>query len=370
VRTLALSGLIAAAVALALSVSAVFAVADARRPGLDRARVIAGEGGCQKASRGAAKRRRLTLAGAGAPLPRFFSPTSPWNTALPASTSLEPSSPAMVASLVQQVRQYGSGFNTTNWSVPIYVAAADQAKVKVTLDGPNRYLQQALEAVPIPPAARPAAGTDAQLVVWQPASDTMWEFWHLGMQADGWHTEYGGRIVHASQNPGYYVTIDDGAGGFAEQSWWGATATGLPLAAGLVTVDEARCGAIEHALALALPQTRQGLIAWPAQRGDGKDPSSTAIPEGARLRLDPQLDLSRLSMPPITRMLARAAQRYGLIVRDGAGSVALYGEDPAPNGTNPWPGLTGNLKPWQFMPSFPWSRLQVLRSDLRAYPAG
>ncbi|HXS47680.1 MAG TPA: hypothetical protein VN756_09485 [Solirubrobacterales bacterium] len=310
-------------------------------------------------------RRRLALEG---PQARFFSPTSPWNTALVASSPLDPSSTAMVAGLVQQVRQYGAGFNTTTWSVPIYTAGVDQATTRVTLDNPNRYLQRAWEAVPVPPAARPAAGTDRHLVVWQPASDTMWEFWHMDIQADGWHAEYGGRIVHASRSPGYYVTARDETGAVVEQSWWGATATGLPLVAGLVTMEEARCGAIDHALALALPNVRQGYIAWPAQRGDGKDPSPTAIPEGARLRLDPRLDLSELDMPPFTRMLARAAQRYGLIVRDGAGSVALYGEDPTPRGSNPWLQLSGNLKPWQFMPSFPWSRLQVLRSDLRAYP--
>jgi len=353
VRIFTLSALLIASITLVMPAASAPARPGTQRLALDRARTIAPEGGCKRVGRGP-----------------FFSSASPWNTATAASAPLDPSSPAMITGLLGQVRQYGTGFNTTSWSVPIYTVAASQTAVRVTLDNPNRYLQQAWEAVPLPPTARPAAGTDRQLVVWQPATDTMWEFWHMEIRADGWHAEYGGRIVEASENPGYYVTIGNETGaGFAEQSWWGATATGLPLAAGLVTAEEVRCGSIDHALALALPRTRQGQIAWPAQRGDGKDPSATAIPEGTRLRLDPSLDLATLNMPPFTRMLARAAQRYGLIVRDGAGSVALYGEDPTPLGADPWPSLTGNLKPWQFMPSFPWSRLQVLRPDLRAYPA-
>lgn len=350
-RTTTLSALLVAST-LVFPATPALARMGGHRLALDRARTTASASDCKRTSRAS-----------------LFSPTSPWNTAVSRSASLEPSSPTMVAGLVQQVHRYGTGFNTASWSVPIYIAAAGQETARVALDNPNRYLQQAWQEVPLPAGAQPAAGSDRQLVVWQPASDTMWEFWHMEMRSDGWHAEYGGRIVDVSENPGYYVTVAGAAGGFAEQSWWGATATGLPLAAGLVTAEEARCGSIDHALALALPSTRQGQIAWPAQRGDGKDPSPTAIPEGARLRLDPSLDLATLEMPPFTRMLARAAQRYGLIVRDGAGSVALYGEAPPANGADPWPQLTGNLKPWQYTPSFPWAHLQVLRSDLRAYPA-
>lgn len=297
-----------------------------------------------------------------------FAPDSPWNTPLPEGAPLDPASGAMISNLGRQISEHGYGFNTTTWSVPIYTVGAGQPTQRVILDGSNKYLQQAWEAVPLPPGARPSAGTDQHLVVWQPSTDTMWEFWHLQLKSDGWHAGYGGRIVDVSANPGYYLALTGKEGNVEEQSWWGATATGLPLAAGLVTLADVRCGEIDHALAIALPSVRKGVIAWPAERGDGKDPSPTAIPEGARLRLDPRLDLSKLSMPPITRMLAQAAQRYGLIVRDGSGSVSLYGEDPAPYGENPWPGLLGGLKPWQFLPKFPWSRLQVMKMQLRSYP--
>ena len=49
------------------------------------------------------------------------------------------------------------------------------------------------------------------------------------------------------------------------------------------------------------------------------------------------LDVSSIKGPAIVRMLAAAAQRYGIIVRDKAGSVALYGQDPKSLPRNPWP---------------------------------
>ncbi|MFL5872023.1 MAG: hypothetical protein ACJ75T_00920 [Solirubrobacterales bacterium] len=274
----------------------------------------------------------------------------------------------MVSGLVRQVSEDGVGFNTTTWSVPIYTVSSRQPRVRVALEGPNRYLQEAWASVPLPADARPSAGSDGHLVVWQPATDTMWEFWRLQFRDGGWYAGYGGRILDVRSSPGYYTSQSDADGRVVQQSWWGATATGLPLAAGLVTLDDVRCGEVDHALALALPEIRKGVVAWPAQRSDGDDTSPIAIPEGARLRLDPRLDLSKLSLPPITRMLAEAAQRYGLIVRDGSGSVSLYGEDPAPYGANPWPGLLGGLMPWQFMPAFPWSHLQVMKMRLSNYP--
>jgi hypothetical protein len=65
-------------------------------------------------------------------------------------------------------------------------------------------------------------------------------------------------------------------------------------------------------------------------------------------------------------MLARAAQRYGILVRDTSAVVTLYAEDPTPTGGNPWaeaikPSAAGVLR------AFPWDRLQVMRMDLRTY---
>jgi hypothetical protein len=149
--------------------------------------------------------------------------------------------------------------------------------------------------------------------------------------------------------------------------------TSLPAAAGTITLDEIRRGSIDHALAIDLPYPRAGVWAWPAQRSDGTGTHPNAIPEGAHLRLDPALNLAALHLPPLVLMMARAAQRYGMIVRDQTHhAIGFFIEDPTPTGAHPFyangrPRLDGpfhGLWPDQLMRSFPWSAVQVLNMTL------
>jgi hypothetical protein len=141
---------------------------------------------------------------------------------------------------------------------------------------------------------------------------------------------------------------------------FGATATGLPLLGGLMRMRELRAGRIDHALALAIPRTRASQFVWPATRGDGGATWSSAPPEGTHLRLDPTVDVAALDLPPVTRAIALAAQRYGVIIRDGSGAVSFYAEDPTRTGHNPYPALFGGDYPSHLLLKFPWSRMQVL----------
>jgi hypothetical protein len=133
-------------------------------------------------------------------------------------------------------------------------------------------------------------------------------------------------------------------------------------------IKEAQAGRINHALAIAMPNVRQGVYSWPAQRTDGNNPSKDSIPEGARFRLDPKLDLARLNLPPLVRTMAEAAQRYGIVVRDYAGLVTFVGEDPARSRAPSWGPLYGGKYPSQLLASFPWRHLQLLKMDLSTRP--
>ena len=81
--------------------------------------------------------------------------------------------------------------------VPPLHRARNQPTVRVKLDAGawNGALQQALDAVPVPPNAQPAAGPDGHLTVWQPSTDRMWELFQARRMADGWHASYGGAMV-------------------------------------------------------------------------------------------------------------------------------------------------------------------------------
>jgi hypothetical protein len=299
--------------------------------------------------------------------PSIFSPQSFWNRPLSKAAPIDPSSGTLVRGLVAEVdselfRHYGPWINTKEYSVPIYTVGAAQPTVRVTLDRAAADLQQAIAAVPIPAGARPAAGSDRHMVVWQPATDTMWEFWRMALLPDGWHAGAAGAMRGVSTNPGYF-TPDAWLGA---QPWWGATATALPLLGGLMTIAELQRGRIEHALAMAIPHPRAGAWSWPASHSDGDGRAPDSLPEGARMRLDPALNLKKLNLPPITRMIAEAAQRYGIVIRDSAGVVTFYGEDPSPTGGNPYPKLFGNQYADQLLSKFPWRSLQVLKLDLRS----
>jgi hypothetical protein len=186
-----------------------------------------------------------------------------------------------------------------------------------------------------------------------------------------WHASWGGRMTHVSQDPGYYRNIANPLGGWTEQSSWGVTASGLPVAGGLITLADLASGQINHAIAIMVPQAAQGIFSFPAQRTDGVSTTANAIPEGARFRLPASLNLAAITMPPVTREIAQAAQTYGLIVNDQTGAtVGFRAEDPMPlirqGQTNPYLKYFSNsstgayVAPKDLLASFPWKYLELV----------
>ena len=108
-------------------------------------------------------------------------------------------------------------------------------------------------------------------------------------------------------------------------------------------------------------------MSWPAQRSDGWDGDADAIPEGTHLRLDPTINVDALPLHPLARMVAKAGQKYGFIVTDKSGAVAVVAESGAPyeawRGVNPWTALIRGTPMYNVMRNFPWQSLQVLPKD-------
>lgn len=301
---------------------------------------------------------------------RFFAPGSPWNQQVPRTAPLDASSSEFVGALYREVKteletDNGPSISTTSNSVPIYTVPAEQPTVPVRLL--SRFtvpaLSEAWSAVPLPANARPADGGDQHLVVWQPSTDRLWEFWHLTHGLEGWQADWGGAMENVSSSSGVY----------GPKSWpgatstWGASACSFSIAGGVITLEDLEKGEINHALAIGVPRVRAGEYAAPAMRTDGASWNGMALPEGAHLRLDPSLELWKLHLPPLTLMLARAAQRYGIYVRDVAGNVTFYGQDPTPTGSNPYEGKAGFFEgtyPARLLSSFPWKQLQLLSMQL------
>jgi hypothetical protein len=301
---------------------------------------------------------------------RFFAHDSVWNRPVPASARLAPRSADLIATFDAEIARealatHGPTINTISYSVPIYTVPATQPTVMVQLvnHSPEPALQSAWSAVPLPPNAQPAAGGDKHLVVWQPNTDRLWEFWHLQQTPTGWQAAWGGAIQNVSSDSGAYgPEAWPGA-----QPGWGASGTSLSIAGGLITLEDLELGQINHALAMAIPNVRVGVYAAPAHRSDGKSTEPLTLPEGAHLRLNPKLNLAALHLSRLTLMMARAAQRYGIVIRDKGSHVAFYAQDPIPTGTEPYAGPGGYFegeRPQELLASFPWRYLQVLRMTL------
>ncbi len=314
---------------------------------------------------------------------------------LPAHAKLDPKSHQYVASLLWQIKHYYGvpDVNVTKYTPSIFTVPSDQPTVRVrAIDWQDPTwtfppLQARWNAVPLPDNFAPAAGTDEEAVVYQPATHRMWEFWLMrktgarvtnsaGRQVDQWGARWGGRMDNIQRNPGYWITTSQGY-------TFGYTATGIPALAGILTVQEQQRGVINHVLGLAVPEVAYGRCSFPAQRCAPTSHSPHAIPEGTMFRLPARLNLKAIPMDPYARMLAQAVQRHGMVVWDHGGAVAFRAENPIvnyaidpyfrPGGIFRCPPRTDPANPpepcWPStrLRGFPWTKLQVIK-PLRPIP--
>jgi hypothetical protein len=297
---------------------------------------------------------------------RPFSPDSFWNSPLPDNVAVDGSSAALVAAFDQQWQTfYGSvGLNIDEYGVSVYVAPPGARTFAVSTPAEcahDQSLQRQLTAVPIPDGARPAPGGDHSLVIWQPSTDQAWELWQARRAADGsWSACWGGRIQHVSRSDGVFPYP------------YGLSASGLSYLAGSIKAWELRAGDIRHAIAVNVVQTAAGVQVPPANRNDGNSVDADAIPEGTRFRLDPSIDVDALGLSPVGVIVARALQRYGMIVTDTAGAVVLMAESTAPYRAtglpSPYAGLFHGQSTYAVLNGIPWDRLQVVSSPPSTLP--
>lgn len=296
-----------------------------------------------------------------------FSPTSFFYDDI-SKAPLDRNSAAIGANVARQVADHWGGvaaFNAHQWNTTFYRVDAKTPRVTVKwsncfgwdwtpkdlYDGRKVFMN-----VPVPVNAVAATGSDGAMSIYDTSTDTSWEFWQMKKDATGtWQACQGGRIDTVGMAMGRYPL------GF------GVSASGLSMAAGTISAAEAKSGRIDHAMYLAVINARHfSEFSWPAVRSDGytKDPNTPM--EGQRLRLDPSVNVDALKISPFAKTVARAAQKYGFIVSDKGGAVALVGEAgqslKATTGVNPWPTILGG-EDHVALRGFPWDRIQALPKD-------
>lgn len=294
-----------------------------------------------------------------------FADNSFWYQAIPESVVLNNNSQKLALEFARQVKTYYGqvALNTWDYSSPLYTVDLSVQTTKVSLwdclrsGFSDSKLAQDFAAVPIPSYAEPAGGSDSEMSIYQPGTDTLWEFWRARKVAGAWQACWGGRMSDVSKTPGVW------------EKPFGASATGLPFEPGQIQVEELRRGEIRHVMGIALVEAEARTYSWPANRSDGSNPNKVPdrILEGARLRLDPSVNIDALHLTPIAKTIARAAQIYGFVVWDLAGSVSLRAENPkrytAVGVPNPYQSLLGNTPMYDVMKGFPWDKMQFLPVD-------
>jgi hypothetical protein len=283
------------------------------------------------------------------PFPRLYADSSFWNQSIGPNPAVDPNSAPMVS---KSLVNYAGGANFTNsdgWGYPI--AHADENS-KLYSVGCSKYDCNSDVSIRIPRYAKANSGSDHHLVVVEPST---------GEEVDMWLGAYNPANDTWTAGSRYGTKADGwGAMCYQYQRCNGAVAAGFAEPGGVVRPEEIEQGHIDHALVIATPYTRAGFIACPATHTDGKFADKAALPEGARIQLDPSFNVDAQSWAPWQKVIARALQTYGAYVADTSGSLEVRAEANLNRGYDAWAkvGISNGSPSMSFLP---WSKFRVLK---------
>lgn len=180
--------------------------------------------------------------------------------------------------------------------------------------------------IPLPSDARPAVGTDGQLVVVNVDTGEEWGLNNGYIDSTGkWWA--GGAYRYSVKNSGI------------PPEGFGQRGAGIGQLAGIVRRCEVDRGRVEHAVTLAYnyPCTAEAcqLSGWPASippfhKTDGKGMEQYDIPEGARLAIRPEISQDQIQQACAEVkgciVWATAMQKYGGFIVDNSGHPKTYAE--------------------------------------------
>jgi hypothetical protein len=265
-----------------------------------------------------------TGGGASGTDPIFAAPNF-WTRAVDAAPP-HPQSAAMIARLVSQ-GGFGLGRFQVDFSMVVLEAPAGAPQAPF-VESPGYYLPDCdrLSSVPLPPGgaiegqpgyACDTAANDCHLLVVDRAAGKLVEVYQA--------TQGSGGTLHGLCAVSWGLSTSYPAGMRGDQCT-SADAAGFPIAPLLFSADEIAAGSIDHAIRFILPNARMraGAFVHPASHAGAPSGPADAVPYGARLRL--RADYPVASLPAAAQVVARALQRYGMVLADG-GNVALTARD-------------------------------------------
>jgi hypothetical protein len=276
------------------------------------------------------------------PKSTFNQPVSTW--------PLVSLSATLVSSLVNDARiAYGNV--GVNYDMPIYEVPTGTPEASISVaPGCNNFLAGTGRRAPVPAFANPPSTGDDPMVLYSPTLNREWEFWRFSQVSAGHYEACWGGSMKLSTSDGVF-------------GWpFGESATGISYLATTVTEADIASGAIDHAIALVVPQCNSKVL--PADRTDcGSSPGQPA--EGQWFRFPAGAALPG-GLPPFARMVFRAIQHYGLVIVDKGGAVQITAEQTSDwaaeghHGPDPITASSWGWPEYRLINSLPWSQLQAV----------
>jgi hypothetical protein len=276
---------------------------------------------------------------------RPFARGSFWNSAIPDSPTLSPSSPALVQYLVAHAAN--PNVPLRQWAVSVAEAHSSDTRygVPCTRKGWKCSLH-AFGPIPIPVTARPDPSEDGHLVVYEPRTQHEWDMWRA---VPAWSASAGS--AESMRGDGF---IPDGVAS--------GDAANLPLLGGLIRPEEILQGHIDHALVFGIPGVGRGAAICPATHNTPTTNDPNAPHEGQRFQLDPSVAISSLPIPAWEKPIARAMQVYGMYLRDSSGTLTVYAENPISRGYDAWARVGLHEITSAPLRGIPWADFRALAS--------
>ncbi|WP_214407132.1 hypothetical protein [Pseudonocardia lacus] len=243
-----------------------------------------------------------------------------------------------------------------NFTAPIFVADERTARYEIAPTASYATPEATLARVPIPPNALADPADDGHLAVLDTTTNCVFEMYRAERDGSGgWTAEW----VNATPADGDGIYPD----GLATR------ASGFSIAAGLIWPEELVAGRIEHALVFAYPATRAGDPVEPATRSDGRTDAPDALPIGAHVVLDPELDLSTLGLSGPELTIATALQEYGMYLADSSRGTSLFAVHPQSYPYDPYEEALGAGDLTYFgIEKIPFDRMKVLELGAEVTP--
>lgn len=267
---------------------------------------------------------------------RPYQDSSIWNIPIDWSVAkIHPMNDLMMAAFFKDSNWIGT--DTSQYTPNVYLVSKNTPLVPVKLkeyrfrdaikDTVIQYGEPAgIVRMPLPSDARPAIGTDGQLVVINVDTNEEWGL-NNGYQDNEGHWFAGGVYRYSIQNSGI------------PPEGFGQRGAGIGQLAGVVRRCEVDRGRIDHAVTIAYdypctPETCQ-LNGWPAsippfRKTDGKGTFSYDIPEGARIAIRPEI--TKQDIAKVCRDIQGCVvwtlnmQEYGGFIVDNSGHPKTYAE--------------------------------------------